>query len=209
MKFILVSGKLLVYLFIVYVTTLSVAHTMLRRMIGWTMNWKGYGRKRSWPNLRHHTGIWLEGRRKTTMSNEFLWYGKKWSWPNLRHHSGICLEGLRKITKTSVRISSPGRDLNTGPTESKAGVPTVRPRHSVKNPVVEFISKCFWRCCCITAIYYLDLYIVSVFCNHNVSRDGSSLVIRWTLPWWIRSIELASIAVIIVCNKVHSCKIPL
>jgi hypothetical protein len=24
------------------------------------------------------------------------------------------------------------------------------------------------------------LSIVSMFCNHNVSRDGSSLVIRWT-----------------------------
>jgi hypothetical protein len=30
----------------------------------------------------------------------------------------------------------------------------------------------------ITAIYSLDLSIVSMFCNHNVSRDGSSFVIR-------------------------------
>jgi hypothetical protein len=30
------------------------------------MNWKGCGRKRSWPNLRYYTGICLEGLRKTT-----------------------------------------------------------------------------------------------------------------------------------------------
>jgi hypothetical protein len=30
----------------------------------------------------------------------------------------------------------------------------------------------------ITAIYFLDLSIVSLFFNHNVSRDGSSLVFR-------------------------------
>jgi hypothetical protein len=29
------------------------------------MNWKGYGRKRQWPKLRHHPGICLEGLRKT------------------------------------------------------------------------------------------------------------------------------------------------
>jgi hypothetical protein len=33
---------------------------------------------------------------------------------------------------------------------------------------------------CVTAIHSLDLSIVSMFCNRNVSRDGSSLVIRWT-----------------------------
>jgi hypothetical protein len=28
------------------------------------MNWKDCGRKRSWPNLRHYTGICLEGLRQ-------------------------------------------------------------------------------------------------------------------------------------------------
>jgi hypothetical protein len=32
------------------------------------MNWKGYGRKQSRPNIRHYPGIWLEGLRKTTKS---------------------------------------------------------------------------------------------------------------------------------------------
>jgi hypothetical protein len=32
----------------------------------WIINWKGYGRKRSWRNLRHYPGICLEGLRKTT-----------------------------------------------------------------------------------------------------------------------------------------------
>jgi hypothetical protein len=30
------------------------------------MNWKGCGRKRSWPNLRYYPGICLEGLTKTT-----------------------------------------------------------------------------------------------------------------------------------------------
>jgi hypothetical protein len=30
------------------------------------MNWKGYGREWSWPNLRYYPGIFLEGLRKTT-----------------------------------------------------------------------------------------------------------------------------------------------
>jgi hypothetical protein len=32
------------------------------------MNWKGYGRKRLWPNLRYYPGICMEGLRKTTKS---------------------------------------------------------------------------------------------------------------------------------------------
>jgi hypothetical protein len=30
------------------------------------MNWKGYGRKWAWPNLRYYPGICLEGLRKAT-----------------------------------------------------------------------------------------------------------------------------------------------
>jgi hypothetical protein len=58
------------------------------------MNGKGCGRKLSWPIFRYYTSI-----------------------------SGIYLEGLRK---TKVNLSqdsrSPGRDLNPGPAEYKAGV---------------------------------------------------------------------------------------
>jgi hypothetical protein len=32
------------------------------------MNWKGYGKKHSWPNLRHYPDIFLKGLRKTTKS---------------------------------------------------------------------------------------------------------------------------------------------
>jgi hypothetical protein len=32
------------------------------------MNWKGYGKKQSWPNLGYYPGICLEGLRKTTKS---------------------------------------------------------------------------------------------------------------------------------------------
>jgi hypothetical protein len=32
------------------------------------------------------------------------------------------------------------------------------------------------------------------FLNHNVSRDGSSLILRWNLLCWVRLIKLASIS---------------
>jgi hypothetical protein len=30
------------------------------------LNWKGFGRKYSWPDIRYYLGIILEGHRKTT-----------------------------------------------------------------------------------------------------------------------------------------------
>jgi hypothetical protein len=35
------------------------------------MNLKGYGRKRSWPNLRYYPEIYLEGLRKTTKNSGY------------------------------------------------------------------------------------------------------------------------------------------
>jgi hypothetical protein len=35
----------------------------------WMMNWKGYGRKRLWPNFRYHTSTCLEGLSKTTKTS--------------------------------------------------------------------------------------------------------------------------------------------
>jgi hypothetical protein len=44
----------------------------------------------------------------------------------------MCLEGLRKTTKNVDQDSlSPGGDLNPGPAEYEAGVPTTQLRHSV------------------------------------------------------------------------------
>jgi hypothetical protein len=55
------------YLFVVYLTTLSVAQTIHRRMIRWLwmIHWKGY---RRWPNLRCSPGICLKELRKTTIN---------------------------------------------------------------------------------------------------------------------------------------------
>jgi hypothetical protein len=39
---------------------------MIRQLM--IMNWKGYGRKQSWPNLRYYPQISLKGQRKTTNS---------------------------------------------------------------------------------------------------------------------------------------------
>jgi len=47
----------------------SVCITVLNsRMINdqWTVNWRGYGRKCSWPNMRHCTEVFLEGLRNIT-----------------------------------------------------------------------------------------------------------------------------------------------
>jgi hypothetical protein len=57
------------------------------------------------------------------------WISKKeegsGQWPNLRYYPDICLEELTKTTKNLRQsIQSPGRDLNPGPTEYEAGVPT-------------------------------------------------------------------------------------
>jgi hypothetical protein len=46
-------------------------------------------------------------------------YGRKRSWPNLRYYSDIFLEGIRKISEVS---RPPGRDMNPGHFEYKAGV---------------------------------------------------------------------------------------
>jgi hypothetical protein len=59
------------------------------------------------------------------------WIGKdvekKRSWPNLRNNFDICLEGPRKTTNNLRRDSlSPGRYMNPGPPEYKAGVLTIQ-----------------------------------------------------------------------------------
>jgi hypothetical protein len=50
----------LINLFVVCLMTLSVSQTIQHRMIGWLMNWKGCGRKRSWPNWMYYPYICLE-----------------------------------------------------------------------------------------------------------------------------------------------------
>jgi hypothetical protein len=37
----------------------------------WIINWKIYWRKRSWPNLRHYSRIWLEGLRNPTKVSQY------------------------------------------------------------------------------------------------------------------------------------------
>jgi hypothetical protein len=61
------------FLFLVYLTAFSVTQTISYR-IEWnddiiTMNSRGCGRKRSFPNLRFYPGICLEGLRKTTKAS--------------------------------------------------------------------------------------------------------------------------------------------
>jgi hypothetical protein len=81
--------------FVVYLTSLSVAQTIQRR---WKddkgmMNWKGCGRKRAWLNLRCC-------------------------------YPGIYLERMRNSQKTCQESRSPNRDLKRGPLQYEAGVLT-------------------------------------------------------------------------------------
>jgi hypothetical protein len=88
--------------FVVYLTTLSIAEIVRRRWnnANWMMNWKGCERKLSWPNKSGYPGIWLEG--------------------------------LRKVTKYVSRCSlSPDWNLNPRHPEYEAWVLTTRPRHLV------------------------------------------------------------------------------
>lgn len=49
-----------------HLTTLLVAQTVQRRLIGLLMDWKEYGGNRSWPNLSHYyQGICLKGKGQT------------------------------------------------------------------------------------------------------------------------------------------------
>jgi hypothetical protein len=53
------------------------------------------------------------------------------------------------------------------------------------------------------------LSIVLMFCNHNVSRDGSSLVIRWNLLCWVRSMvnrTMDKVQIPVRITTVHSLK---
>jgi hypothetical protein len=59
------TPSFLFYLFVVSLTTLSVAQIMWRRVMGCIMKWKGYAMKWSWPNLRHYPRICLEALRET------------------------------------------------------------------------------------------------------------------------------------------------
>jgi hypothetical protein len=54
---------LLCTIFSLFNDTFSVTQTIYRQMKG-MMNWKGCGRKRSWPNLTCYPGICPEGLRK-------------------------------------------------------------------------------------------------------------------------------------------------
>jgi hypothetical protein len=63
------------YLLVVYLTTLSVGQTTHLRMI-WLTKWKAYGKSESCSNLRHCPVICLEGLKKITR-NLSSYYSKK------------------------------------------------------------------------------------------------------------------------------------
>jgi hypothetical protein len=61
------SPKIVYFICSLFNYALSVTqHNVEWKDDRWMVNWKGCGRKRSWPKLRYYPGICLEGPRKTT-----------------------------------------------------------------------------------------------------------------------------------------------
>jgi hypothetical protein len=60
------SLLLILFIYSLFNDTFSISEYIEsnERMI---VNWKGCGRKRSWPNSRYYPGIWLEGLRKISV----------------------------------------------------------------------------------------------------------------------------------------------
>jgi hypothetical protein len=52
----------------IYLTTLPFGRIIKREVVEWMMNFKGFGRKHSWPNLRCYPDIHVEGLSNTTKS---------------------------------------------------------------------------------------------------------------------------------------------
>jgi hypothetical protein len=55
----------ILYLFTVFLMTVSVTQTKQHKMVGWIITGKGCWRKQPWPDLKYHPGICLQGLRKT------------------------------------------------------------------------------------------------------------------------------------------------
>jgi hypothetical protein len=63
------KGTILLYLSYAGITRLFIYclfNDTVSRIVGWLLNWKLCGRKRSWPNLRYCPGMFPKGLRKTT-----------------------------------------------------------------------------------------------------------------------------------------------
>jgi hypothetical protein len=63
------------------------------------MNWKGCGRKWSWPNLRYYLGIFLEGLRNTTkvLSQDNRSLRRELNQKPLEYKEGLITTQLRRF----------------------------------------------------------------------------------------------------------------
>jgi hypothetical protein len=60
-------------------------------------DWKVYGRKRSWHNLRYYPGIWLEELNKTTTNfNKDSWFLGRDLKPGSSEYEGVLTTGPRR-----------------------------------------------------------------------------------------------------------------
>jgi hypothetical protein len=73
----------------------------------WEKNWKGCGRKRSWPNLRYYPSIFLQGLRKNMRRSVISYNSKNFAfWSQLWRLEPTCLLRNGK-SLTLINLSNP------------------------------------------------------------------------------------------------------
>jgi len=73
------------------------------RMINdqWTVNWRGYGRKCSWPNMKYSTEVFLEGLRNITetIASRVTVFQYVSLGPSIREAGEICIQPWHFVTQ--------------------------------------------------------------------------------------------------------------
>jgi hypothetical protein len=83
-------------------------------------NWKGCGRKRSWPNLRYYHGICLEGVRKNTktFSQDSRSPGRDLSQIHPIYEAGVLTTGPRYSVYSKLPFTRAGRLFHPEPEDA-------------------------------------------------------------------------------------------
>jgi hypothetical protein len=79
------------------------------------MNWKAYGRKRWWPNLRYFPGIFLEGLRNTmyNLYQDRRSPGRNWNPRPSEYEAGRTTKRQRRSVPEDYTVLQPRRPVST------------------------------------------------------------------------------------------------